>query len=605
MYHRILEAFRRIHLRTMVIISVTVSVISVAVVFYIQSYSFFSSIKQNFAVSMEQKVRQSVFENLDSYLKIQESLNQLNTAIAGTGQLDLWDEQKLAEILLKEVAENSLVDSAYFANEVGGMVSVGQYQDQYTISWKQGMKDGELYVYSADRHGNLLHLIRTEPNYEPRLRPWYSEAKRLKDTFWTNVYVGNGVPALMISNSQPLLDEQGNVVGVFGTEILLERFSEYLRTLSISPNGKAYLVEPGGMLIASSSQEPNLLFQQEELVPIQAQYSSDPILSGSWNLIQERIQKEGAFQNSTQEYRLEEENYYLDISCYYYKDALRWYLIIAVPKGDYNQHNSMLFLKLTATVAAFLAMAFVLGVLMAKKILHPIRMLNRSVLEICSGKWGAQIPTNRSDELGELTCSFNQMSKTIEESYESLLCQKNELEYLNANLEEIVRRRTKELQILSITDELTGIYNHRYIVETLKNKMNGWKKDGEPLAIGIFDIDFFKQINDTYGHLEGNQILITLSQFLKKNIRYEDVVGRYGGEEFLLIMPNTTLEEAYQLADALREEASHLQMGQSQIRMTFSGGIAACESNNVDEIIRVADAKLYQAKAQGRNRIVS
>lgn len=604
MYHRFRETLGKASLKTVIIVSFLLAVTSVSVVSFVQSYFFTVSIKAKFAAEMEQRIRKNVFDNIDSYLQVPENLNFLNATIAKTGQMDLQNQEKLKTLLLKEVTDNNLIDYVYYANEQGGMVTIGRFQGEYTQVYTPQMAAGTLTFDRIDSSGKKLRFVKENPNFDPRTRPWYSAAKESKSAHWSNVYMGISVPTLVVTHSVPLLDEAGRVTGVFGTSILLDRFSEYMKTLRISENGAVYLVDSSGILIATSAMDHPFVQQNGQILPIQAADSDDPVLSASWDIVGGMVREDGSFSGDTGLYHLAGNDYYLDISRYSYQNHLNWYLMISIPKQDYNQGNRELYNRILFTMLVLLLLSVLLGMAIARKILRPIRALNQKVLQIRAGEWGEQIDSVRSDELGELTHSFNEMSSTIQQSYASLLEQKTQLEYLNTNLEEIVRKRTEELHTLSITDELTGLYNHRYIVETLHKRLLEAKESRVPLSVCMLDIDFFKKVNDTYGHLEGNRVLVAIASYFKENIRPDDILGRYGGEEFLLILPNTTVQQAYELTDRLREEITRLRIGENSIQVRISGGVAECTSESVDEIIRMADQRLYRAKSEGRNRIM-
>ncbi|MDX1377439.1 MAG: diguanylate cyclase [Anaerolineales bacterium] len=161
----------------------------------------------------------------------------------------------------------------------------------------------------------------------------------------------------------------------------------------------------------------------------------------------------------------------------------------------------------------------------------------------------------------------------------------------------------------SIIDPLTGLYNRRYMEATLLQQLSRVARQLHPLAIIMIDIDHFKLFNDTHGHPIGDELLRAFGQLLKGSIRVEDIACRYGGEEFILIMPNTSLEMAKQRADHIQEQAKILKIhhaGRSYDGATLSMGIAVYPQHgkSKDEVIQNADAALYQAKRNGRDQIV-
>src|SRR5207247_928584 len=162
---------------------------------------------------------------------------------------------------------------------------------------------------------------------------------------------------------------------------------------------------------------------------------------------------------------------------------------------------------------------------------------------------------------------------------------------------------------MAITDALTGLHNRRYMESHLSTLVEQASSRGKPLALMILDIDFFKSINDTYGHDAGDDVLRAFANRIRKSIRGIDLACRYGGEEFVVVMPETDLAVATAVAERLRRriasEPFRVHQGARQIEMTISIGIAALGSgDDAATLIRRADQALYRAKRDGRNRVV-
>lgn len=181
----------------------------------------------------------------------------------------------------------------------------------------------------------------------------------------------------------------------------------------------------------------------------------------------------------------------------------------------------------------------------------------------------------------------------------------DELDAKNRELEDV----NKRLRKLSITDGLTELFNHRHVHELLHEEFERSKRNGEAIAVAMLDLDRFKQVNDTYGHPTGDVILFETSQILKETAREIDMVGRYGGEEFIVILPETDEDAALQFAERVRSAVeSHVYRDDdTEVRMTVSGGVASFPSPGADHpdmLIKRADEALYQAKEAGRNQIM-
>ena len=188
----------------------------------------------------------------------------------------------------------------------------------------------------------------------------------------------------------------------------------------------------------------------------------------------------------------------------------------------------------------------------------------------------------------------------------------NELLIRTKSLLKIKELRDKLLQV-STTDELTGLHNRKYLHERLEQEISRAKRYGTKLSCLLFDLDFFKVVNDIYGYDWGDVLLRSIADKLKQLIRKEDILTRYGDEEFLLILPNTSEENAYLFAERFRRDIEKMEFipaGEEERHpITISGGISTYPClENVDEdvntIIRYAEHALYNAKKRGKNKIV-
>ena len=164
-----------------------------------------------------------------------------------------------------------------------------------------------------------------------------------------------------------------------------------------------------------------------------------------------------------------------------------------------------------------------------------------------------------------------------------------------------------QLREQAIRDPLTNLFNRRYLDETLERELARAEREGYPLCIMMMDIDHFKTVNDTYGHEAGDVVLRTLADTVTADSRHGDFACRYGGEEFVLVMPNISPETAIERAIDLHREIEDLSIpyGRFNLSVTLSIGVACYPDHGEtgDELIRAADQALYDAKHAGRNRI--
>lgn len=169
------------------------------------------------------------------------------------------------------------------------------------------------------------------------------------------------------------------------------------------------------------------------------------------------------------------------------------------------------------------------------------------------------------------------------------------------------QRLQSDLNDLAMKDMLTRVSNRRAMQGLLHSEMNRMHREVQEFSVILLDIDHFKHVNDTYGHDAGDFVLQWVAQTMQASIRVHDVVARWGGEEFLVLLPNTRLDEAIEVAERLREtiEVTVVPNPNQPIKITFSGGVACSHGyRNVEEICKAADLALYRAKETGRNRVL-
>ncbi|MEN8908392.1 MAG: diguanylate cyclase [Clostridiales bacterium] len=231
--------------------------------------------------------------------------------------------------------------------------------------------------------------------------------------------------------------------------------------------------------------------------------------------------------------------------------------------------------------------------------------------------------TQRIEFMGEFSQSFNSMVRQLEMTLRELVNKKTELIEANENLQKEIAIRKKaelalqnskdELKMQVITDSLTGLYNRSYFNNIIKDEIIVASEKLYPLSVIMFDIDLFKHINDSFGHIIGDKVINKVAVITKENIRDNDTAARYGGEEFIILLPKISAEKAVIIAERIRREIeiTNIETGKLTISVTASFGI--CEYNKkmdennqeivISKFIDNADQALYISKKSGRNKV--
>jgi diguanylate cyclase (GGDEF)-like protein len=256
-----------------------------------------------------------------------------------------------------------------------------------------------------------------------------------------------------------------------------------------------------------------------------------------------------------------------------------------------------------ATSVFGLACALCIAWVVNASVTRKITAMTRAAWELRTGNLDARVKTGGSDELGMLAESFNAMAERLKDLVE--------------NLEDNVRQRTLELaaknkeldgknqalEVLSMTDRLTGISNRRKIEQALQSELLRAKRYRTPYSVILIDVDMFKRVNDNFGHPAGDAVLVRFAGILKALIRETDMAGRWGGEEFIIVCPESDLPVAAALAERLRVEIADNDFPPIGA-LTASFGVAAYRpGDEVHSLVHRADKALYKAKKAGRNAV--
>ncbi len=249
----------------------------------------------------------------------------------------------------------------------------------------------------------------------------------------------------------------------------------------------------------------------------------------------------------------------------------------------------------------FLALASVLilivaavAIRMGRSIVVPLQKLVDATKQIVKGDFDVNLIVKQKDELGLLTQTFNQMSEKLRHK---------EAEILAAN--QAMQRKNQLLETLSVTDSLTGLYNRNKLNLIISDQLARYERNKRPFAVLMIDVDYFKQLNDSLGHIAGDEILVAVARIFTNSIRNVDFAARYGGDEFIVILVETTVDEAMKTAERIRTQVVDVYCSTiyKNVEVTLSMGVVQSEPCDTTPTLLLsrADEALYEAKRAGRN----
>jgi diguanylate cyclase (GGDEF)-like protein len=281
------------------------------------------------------------------------------------------------------------------------------------------------------------------------------------------------------------------------------------------------------------------------------------------------------------------------------------------------------------SLAASVLLAVLFSRTLSAKVVKPVRMLIARCRAIAKGTPDEPLEIHSGDELEELVDAFNSMTRELAKSRAEAEDARRSVEHARDLLELRVAERTRDLMqanerllhevaeraraeeqlaLAARADPLTGLMNRRAMLEQLEYQAARFQRNGTPFSLILADVDHFKFVNDTFGHDAGDQTLIEIADQLRQNLRAQDLVARWGGEEFLVLLPDTDLEGGLVVAEDLREGvAAHtLTIGEQTLGRTLSLGVSVyAPGQSFNDCIKAADTALYRAKVQGRNRVMA
>lgn len=259
--------------------------------------------------------------------------------------------------------------------------------------------------------------------------------------------------------------------------------------------------------------------------------------------------------------------------------------------ADWVQQRNLFLALVSVLILIVLAVAIRMG----RSIIVPLQNLVDATKQIVKGDFNVNLVVGQKDELGLLTKTFNQMTERLRQS---------EVEILAAN--QAMQRKNQMLETLSVTDGLTGLYNRNKLNLIISDQLARYERNKRPFAVLMMDVDHFKQLNDSLGHIAGDEILVAVAKVFSNSIRNVDFAARYGGDEFIIILVETTVGGAMNTVERIRSQIVDIYCNTiyKKVEVTLSMGVVQCEPSDTTPTILLsrADAALYEAKRAGRNR---
>ncbi|MCB9096653.1 MAG: diguanylate cyclase [Arcobacter sp.] len=516
-----------------------------------------------------------------------DSNNKINHNIVETlNILDEKDEKKIFNIYINILKNNNSLYAVFTGYKDGSFYEIINLNSHNSLHEVYGAKPTDSWLLIKISNSNLskrevflfddnLEMTSskiTENDYNPTLRPWYKSAILSNEVIKTMPYAFSHINSNGITYAKQI-DKSGNVVAI---DVLIDDFKSIYKEHIKNDYIDIYIFNNNGEIISSLKEENQFFRSFFEYKKKNLEELVRPTIITFLNkkyIVQVIPIKNG------------DNSEYISIFADY--DSI-------LAPYELQVFNLLIIFTLTALIMVPIIIYF------SGIIIKPIYELVKESLKIKRRRYESIKKVESSIlEVSYLSSAFEDMSESIHR-------------YQNS-LEEQVKERTKELieknqelLKLSITDKLTEIYNRAKLDKTLQEEFNRSKRYKTEFSVILIDIDFFKKVNDTFGHQIGDDVLKESAQVLKDSIRLTDVLGRWGGEEFLIISPQTNLEGAVKIAEHINNAIKLYKFKTYPNKVTMSIGVASYfeDMSKIEEIVLNADKSLYKAKENGRDRVV-
>jgi diguanylate cyclase (GGDEF)-like protein len=463
-------------------------------------------------------------------------------------------------------------------------VYYGNLSGQFFGLWRHSITEAELRLKTkaeapreisrfSDINGVLGAPTLETRIYDPRERPWYQAAATKPTHVWTSIYIDFVTSELVATRARRVVNGAGQLQGVVATDMSLRKLNEFVRGLKTSEHALAFIIEPDGKLIASS-RTANVLRKADGVYErLSAEASGDAEQVAAYANVKQAMRNAGPMSAAvTGRYRgANDEIMQLAFDRLRDDAGLDWITVVAVPRSDFMKGVTVNVQRTAMIGGAAVLAALALGLGILGWVTRDLKRLANAAREVGAGRLDTPINVFRSDELGDLATSFRQMQQALS------------------------------------TDVLTGLVNRDALLRSITTRIEQHRRaaDAHGFAVLFIDLDNFKQINDQFGHAAGDAALIQIGARLRAASRAGDLVARYAGDEFVMLVDNV---DGVAAVEQVREKLQGLLRNPTDVPtnastegpITISGTVGAAvypqHGHNAAQILEHADADMYARK---------
>src|SRR5712671_1599248 len=484
--------------------------------------------------------------------RVGQDLRGLSSEVAR--EVDVWLDQRVYDLRLR-ASPYVVSDNLARATGRNGAQSLNRLRD-YLNSVRQNLpaheglaiigRDGQVLTNSGSRTG-----FRLTPDRMNNLR---TRDALIGEPVW-DAAIGKPVVVLVV----PIRQDDGLFLGALGAKINLDSLRNMLDERSADHARELYLItEQGHVVISSAANSADVM--KATLPDAMARELSEREGQTVVQLRPEGREVVAVLQRIPQ---------------------LHWAAVAETPRAETVREAGVLRFRTVLLMTTLLAAVGLLAYIVGLFITRPLERLTEAAAHVASGDLSVELPAGGSGEVGYLTRAFNTLVSRLRE-----------------------KESQGELEKLSLTDSLTGLYNRRHLMGTLASEVQRSRRLRRAFSVLLADVDRFKQYNDSHGHLAGDAALVKIAEVFRKTTRQVDCVARYGGEEIVVMLLEANMATAMLVAERIRARVAEQDMGEGSL--TLSIGVAEYPDGGEtpEELIATADAAMYRAKSGGRNQVV-
>ncbi|MFZ6645850.1 diguanylate cyclase [Undibacterium sp. TJN25] len=457
----------------------------------------------------------------------------------------------------------------YYGGDDGRFVGVYRITNNFVeLFWREpGTALREVYDVAAP--GDRSKLLRSEP-YDPRSRPWYRVASVTDKPVWSAIYNNFTSSFPTITLAKAVYRKDHSLAGVVATDVTLQVLSDFLKTLEISKNSVAYILDAEGHIVATSGQESPVKKVNGMPVHMLATEMKTSLISETYKKSfewQRQILQKNPSMPPTQQLELNIGTVDVAVSSLGSKQGLNWLTVVAVPRSDFMSGINQGFAQSVGIAIACIIFALTIGLTMVERVVRDIRKLTDAAEKFGNGEPLPELDIQRSDEIGTLAQTFVEME--------------NKLRF----------------------DKLTQVANRESLfaqINYLRKQAERNAREEDAFTLLFVDLDRFKFINDNHGHDAGDKVLVIIASRLKAAVRDSDLVARYGGDEFVLLLKETKssidINNMVEKICSLVEEPIALESAMVSVGVSIGWASFPDDGDDYVKLIKIADGRMYKRK---------